>query len=421
VGRVISSIIEESNRIGNGIIHSVACLERPINQQFITKIQKSGGNVLIEPSYEDLLQHIRIADIVQIEWWHHPVMARFLCSSELPSARWVIWSHVSGLCPPVIPPALLSIPNLFLFSSPCSWEHPKLAAQKRLLRKHVDVVFSSGGFNDLPLPPVRLYKEPLRFGFVGSLNFSKLHPHFLDYIKAIHQDDFKLVMIGDKYGGEALIKEVIRVGLDRRLEFLGYQTDIGSALSEFDVLVYLLNPIHYGTTENALLEAMALGVVPIVMNNPAERYLVEHKKTGMVVNDPNSFAEAVDWLVENPTELKHIAQNAASKARDAFSISRTTSQLTIHYQTVAQQNKIIGDFRTVFGVSPADWFLACQEDKWLTTIFKDGYSNPDLKISIPHYLFENNKGSVLHYAKTFSDDKYLQRLAQQLANHAVNC
>ena len=281
VGKVISRLIQESARRGNSFLHTVACLERPEKGQFVEHVQTCGGEILVCPSPVRLNEAISAADIVQLEWWHHPVVAGWLCSGIHPEMRLVIWSHVSGLHPPEILPGFVDIPHRFLFTSPCSLEHPSLA--HRFLRPDpkYDAVFSSGGFDDFPEPPRRTYAGPTRAGYVGTLNFAKLHPRFLDYIAAVNVPGFTVALVGDPTTAAALQAQAGRLGITDSLEIRGYKSDVIGELARFDIMPYLLNPLHYGTTENALLEAMAMGVVPVVLNNPAERQLVRNGETGL--------------------------------------------------------------------------------------------------------------------------------------------
>lgn len=293
VGKVLASLVAESWRRQSGIRHTVACLEAPEKFQFVEQLRSHGGHLLLCPTHQELAAQIQQADIVQLEWWHHPVVAGWMCGSELPPMRLVVWSHVSGLHPPEIPPAFVAAPHRFLFTSPCSWEHPRLAALKSTVRRRMDVVFSSGGFDDLPAPVVRPSDGSLRVGYVGTLNFAKLHPRLLDFLAAVRLPGFRLILVGDPTMGAELLANAASAGLGNRIELRGYQAAVAKELAGFDVLAYLLNPLHYGTTENALLEAMAMGVVPVVLDNPAERHLVAHLQTGLVVEGLAAFADAL--------------------------------------------------------------------------------------------------------------------------------
>ena len=53
-----------------------------------------------------------------------------------------------------------------------------------------------------------------------------------------------------------------------RVHFAGHIADPASALSGADIFFYPLQADHYGTAENALVEAMSLGVVPVEPDEP---------------------------------------------------------------------------------------------------------------------------------------------------------
>jgi len=410
VGKVLSRLVAESARRRDGIKHSIACLEAPEKGQFAEHVQEHGGEVIVCPTPERLNALAAQADIVQLEWWHHPVVAGWLCSGELPAMRLVVWSHVSGLHPPEIPPAFLTAPHRFLFTSPCSREHPALAGLAGTGPATVDAVFSSGGFDELPPPPLRSYRQPLRAGYLGTLNFAKLHPHFLEFLAAVRLPGFRVALVGDPTTASELLRQAGRQGVADALEIRGYRSDVAGQLSGFDVLPYLLNPLHYGTTENALLEAMAMGVVPIVLDNPAERHLVRHGETGLVVDSPASFADALDFLTGNPDELRRLSEQAAREIRQRFSVGNTADRLARHYGAVLGEPKRSFDFRPVFGSEPADWFRAC--------IGAQAWRFPDPAASAapaggrargPHYLYEKTKSSAYHFCSSYPGDPRLQR------------
>ncbi len=412
VGKVLAGVVAESVRRDDGVHHMVVCLDVPEKRQFIDQLRSHGGEVLIRPNARRLTQAINRADIVQLEWWHHPLVAGWMCAGVLPPMRLVVWSHVSGLCPPEIPPSFMKVPHRFLFSSDCSWEHPELAALKPAGATNVGVVYSSGGFDEFPLPPARSPGKSLRVGYIGTLNFAKLHPHLLDFVAAVRLPKFRLALVGDPTAGATLLARARSVGLASCLELRGYQTDMAAELADLDVMAYLLNPLHYGTTENALLEAMAMGVVPIVLSNPAERHLVTHDETGLIVDSPASFADALDWLSTHPSDYARLSSNACRFVRARFAVSRTVDHLNSHYQAVLNEEKRFFDFRPIFGTEPADWFRACQgHEAWR---FGERESSGIHAGRGPDFLYERTKSSVFHYRSVYGGDERLVRWVQQL-------
>lgn len=416
VGKVLSRLVETSTRVGDGWRHVIACLERPEKSQFCDHLKNHGGELLICPSPDELNRRIARADIVQVEWWHHPVVSRWLCSGPLPPMRLIVWSHVSGLHPPVISPRFAATPHRFLFSSHCSLRILKGASDRERRSMRAGVVYSSGGFDDLPAAPVRNGSRDLKAGYVGSLNFAKLHPGLMDFLAAIDIPDFRLACVGDPVTEIELLSEAGARGLSGRLEMRGYRQDVAAELAGFNVLVYLLNPDHYGTTENALLEAMAMGVVPVVLNNPAERCLVRDRETGLIVGNPDEFGAAISWLAENPEERDRMSENASRTVRKRFAAERTRARLERHYRSILSEPKCAFDFRPAFGASPADWFRACQgESAWLFSDLEDAEDRRAARLEGPAYLYERTKGSVFHYRDAFPSDRRLQSWARSMA------
>ena len=412
VGKVLARLAAESRRRQDGITHTVACLEGIEKPQFVEQFQAQGGQLLVCPSPLELDRQIRLADIVQLEWWHHPVVAGWMCSGKLPPMRLIVWSHVSGLHAPEIPPAFASSPHRFLFSSPCSLEHPALAGLMGRVGERLGVVVSSGGFADMPVPADRSSGDCLRVGYLGTLNFAKLHPRILDFVAAVRLPNFRLALVGDPTTGAGLLAAAASNGCEHRLAVRGYKTDIAHELTSFDVLAYILNPLHYGTAENALLEAMAMGVVPIVLNNPAERHLVRHMETGIVVNGPEDFADALDWLAAHKAERARMSAQAAASVRAAFAIERTADGLQEHYQAVLAEDKRTFDFRPIFGREPADWFRSCQgAEAWRFCANSD--SRP-VGGRGPEFLYERTKSSVFHYRTVYPTDERLASWAHAL-------
>ncbi|NTW43934.1 MAG: glycosyltransferase family 4 protein, partial [Anaerolineaceae bacterium] len=93
-----------------------------------------------------------------------------------------------------------------------------------------------------------------------------------------------------------------------------------------------MNPRHYGTSENALLEAMTMGVVPVVIDNPTECSLVIEGKTGLIVKSPDEFAEAIVWLKNNPASRLQIGQQAATYVRENFPPQKLIAEMESHYR-----------------------------------------------------------------------------------------
>jgi glycosyltransferase involved in cell wall biosynthesis len=326
--------------------------------------------------------------------------------------RLLVWCHVSGLYNPIIPKLLLHAAHRVLFTSPCSFEADNV---KGMLPDHADrmaVVHSCGGFDGFPMPPAD-GTEGVKAGYMGSLNFAKLHPGYVDFVSAVDLPDFKIRMIGDALNKDILERQCELAGRKGMLEFVGHAADVAAELSSINTLVYLLNPQHYGTTENALLESMAMGIVPVVLDNPVERHIVEHMKTGIIIREPGELADAVRWLDGNPSERLRLGRMASESVRERFAVGKMEAALNMHYSAVMSMPKSPVPFMDIFGKDPAEWFLSCQGNPHIFNETDGAISGSDMFST--YALHEKTKGTVYHFLKYFPGDRRLTKWAGKLA------
>ena len=411
VGKALSGLVAQARISGSMVKHLIVCLEEPEKRQFVDRVRECGGEVTVRPGKDSIEKLLGDSDIVQLEWWNHPETVKHLCTLSIPPIRLLTWSHVSGLYNPIIPQRLILASHRFLFTSPCSFESKEVMNLIPEFGDRLGVVSSSGGFSGLPEPGGEVNKD-ISVGYIGSLNFAKLHPDYIDYLATVDIPGFRAKMIGDLTNQDILNQQCDNLGKTGMLDFRGYTTDIVSELASINVLAYLLNPEHYGTTENALIEAMAMGIVPIVLDNPAERRIVDDHKTGLIVRSPDEFAKAIKWLSENPADRQRMGIQASKSVRERFSAEKMEATLNGHYQSVLSMGKREIVFSEIFGASPAEWFLSCQRDR---TIFaEDGSISLNNNNRLSYGLFEKSKGTVFHFSEHFPDNLKLRLWAKNL-------
>lgn len=415
VGKALSGLVEQTNISKSGIYHHIVCLEKNKKRQFVDRIHRYGCRVIECPEISDLQKLMESSDIVQLEWWNHPATFKYLCSMPTLSIRLLTWYHNSGLYTPIIPKQLILTSHIFLFTSQCSFENKEIMDIVPELGDRLGMVSSSGGFSGLPKPRDRT-NEDISVGYFGSTNFSKFHPRYIDYLAEIKIPGFKIKIVGDLQNQNILDTQCNTIGKTGMVKFVGFVPDIVSELDSINVLAYILNPKHYGTTENALLEGMAMGIVPVVLDNPAERHIVCNNCTGLIVHSPEEFAKAVQWLSENPIERQRLGTQAAESVRKRFSAEKMEESLNVYYKRILSMKKREINFSKIFGKDPVEWFLSCLSNK---NIFaRNGNIHMDIclddSVDIDYWLFEKNKGSIFHFNEYFPDNLELKSWAKNL-------
>ncbi len=147
-------------------------------------------------------------------------------------------------------------------------------------------------------------------GYVGTVDWKKLHPNFIQMCIAINIPDVRFTIIGEN---NTLI-------CGDKFVFYGKVDDVAPYLAEMDVFGYPLRSDHYGTCEQVLGEAMAAGVVPVVMSNPAEKLIVANGITGFIVHDEKDYVSCIEYLYRTPMMRDLMAHNARLKAETIYSI-----------------------------------------------------------------------------------------------------
>ena len=411
VGKAVSGLISESVDLGLQVKHSVVTLEPLEKNHHAITLSSLNCPVYENISREKLFGLIERADIVQIEFWNHPLIPDLLVSSRLPAARIVFWCHISGLFSPVIPSGLIDCCKRFIFTSKCSRFAEENQSLNQANLSKIEVISSAGGVEVLRYEPKELNKKKLKFGYIGTLNFAKLHPDYIQYLSKVTIQNFKVQLFGDAGNQAKLENELNELGVPDLLEFNGYLNNLEAVLKDLDVLIYLLNPCHYGTAENALIEAMAMGVIPIVLGNPAELEIVQDRVNGLIISSPNDLDVVIKNLITDQSLRVKLSVAAAKSAREHFSFQDSAIKFDGVYRKVFLDNKRIYNFSKVFGNNPSDWFLAFQKNKYLFTSGKK--IQADNRFA-RYLMLEKTKGSVFHFKKYFNSNKLLNRWANDI-------
>jgi glycosyltransferase involved in cell wall biosynthesis len=289
------------------------------------------------------------------------------------------------------------MPDRLLFTSPCSLQAENLRNLPQSLRSRLGVVNSGFGFD----PVVHRVQNPSQAVYLGTVDFVKMHPAFFEIVDAVDHEGFNVAIWGQFDPNGEPASRAASMRQPERVSLEGAHQDPQSMLSEAGILVYLLRPDHYGTAENVLIEAMSLGVAPLVMANPAEMAVVEDGRTGLVASDPADAAVKLAWMLRHPEHVATMGCAAAATIGQTHRPASSAHALQTCYEELLSQPKRSVDFTTFLGSNAADWFLSTQTR---------GGSAAAADFSSSGAA---SKGSLAHFLACMPDDTALRSLARK--------
>jgi glycosyltransferase involved in cell wall biosynthesis len=166
--------------------------------------------------------------------------------------------------------------------------------------------------------------------------FSRLSPwkgqHVLLEALTHCSKDVTAVFVGDALFGEteyvkSLHRQVEALGLQHRVRFLGFRSDVVALMSVCDVVAHTSTAAEpFG---RVIVEAMLCGKPAIATKAGGAVELVEHGMTGWLVapGDPVDLAQTIEQIRSTPEESHAIAKAAQSQAEDRFALETINAQI----------------------------------------------------------------------------------------------
>ncbi len=419
VGSVILGLLKRSLED----IHTVISLDKNKNSNWHNKDKQQNIAAIIDNAYQSqyvikyLKELIERADIVVVHWWNHPLLYDLIINFTWPKCRLVAWSHISGLHPPyTIPLKMVEFSDIFINTSPISYEIKGKNSLSLIKPKKTKVIWSTTDLTEYASLE-HMPQKKFTVGFIGTADFSKLHPQFIKMCVDVSRKDIQFVVCsGDSQ--RHLETQVKEIGAAKRFLFKGKRNP-KNELPTYNIFGYPLQPNHFGTCEQVLGEAMMVGCVPVVLNNPAEKHIIEHKKTGIIANNPEEYSRWIEYLYDHPDLVKILSANARIAAKEKYDLNKTISQWNKvfietmnwpkkarkwdHCKTKRNPAQLYAESLGEYG-EPLYGYLDAQTDH--------EKKNSEQKIK---ELFQTNlmfssksKGSVLQYLQFFPNDPVLQ-------------
>ena len=178
--------------------------------------------------------------------------------------------------------------------------------------------------------PARNDSRGSRLLFVGRLAPVKGLPILLESLARLRQTvpDVRLRIAGDGPDRQRLVEQAQRLGIDDRVEFLGYQSQlqVRQLLRETDVFV--MSSFAEGVPV-VLMEAMAAGVAVVAPRIAGIPELVDDGQCGYLVppGDPAALADRIEKLLLDPQLRNRFSAAGRSKVQNEFNIAAEVQRL----------------------------------------------------------------------------------------------
>ncbi|MER3493182.1 MAG: glycosyltransferase family 1 protein [Mastigocladus sp. ERB_26_2] len=167
-------------------------------------------------------------------------------------------------------------------------------------------------------------------------HFSRLAPwkgqHIL--IEALRQcpQEVTAVLVGDALFGEQeyvqkLHQQIVTLGLENRVKFLGFRSDIPQLMSACDLIVHTSTAAEpFG---RVIVEAMLCGKPVIAAKAGGAVELVEHGVNGFLVTPGESqeLAQVISTCLQESSKTAKIASHARTTASQRFDVTNINQQI----------------------------------------------------------------------------------------------
>jgi hypothetical protein len=386
--------------------HRLLTLQAEFYAPVLLMARKAGLDVRRAPSTEELAEEIDGADLVQLHYWNNPAFLNLL-QRLLPAHRRILWFKIAGLAPPqVITPQLVACADISVATASATLRLPALAELHRLgLAEQIP------GLADLTrLEGFRARPHAgIRAGYLGTTNFSKMHPGFVAMSAATATRDLVFPIAGAGGGEGELQRQAEALGAAARFEFLGFQENIRSVLETLDLFGYPLCTDTYATSEKSLQEAMAVGLPPVVFPHGGLPDLVEDRVTGRVVHTPEEYTEALDALARDPSERQRLGSAARRFIRQRFAPENAAAAFAKLYARAMDLPK---RYQSLFapGMSPSRTFALSLGDAGEPFLCSMEADDPDAqqRIAASSFPLARGEGGLFQFRNAHPDDPWLR-------------
>ncbi len=162
-------------------------------------------------------------------------------------------------------------------------------------------------------------------------------PYLLQSLKYLPKDiPLHLVLVGRDMETKHNVRIISNGNYQGKVHFFGYRKDVLDLVVSSNLFV--LPSIYGESITKAVLEAMALGIAPVITDIPGNTELVVHGVNGLVVprKNPKALADAILHLYQNPELCKQYGQKSKERIETVLNTSGTIEKTEMLYRNLVK-------------------------------------------------------------------------------------
>lgn len=206
-------------------------------------------------------------------------------------------------------------------------------SNSRVLANSVDTsIFSFQNKDRLDDPPILLY--------LGRIEKNKGIYELIEALKLLKLNfNYRFILCGAGPLAEYCIEEFEKIlGNDFEYKGVVYGEDKINIIKLSNLFIL---PSYFEGLPMALLETMAVGVVPIVTNVGSIRQVVKSGVNGLLINknDPSDLYKKLEEILLNQSLYKNLSKNASETIKESYDIKKYMIRLNEIYEisTIAKE------------------------------------------------------------------------------------
>lgn len=329
-GRGLIGVAKYSSRQGN--FHHECISVNPLFDGVVSEGIAEGLKVYSAPGLDEIRSLMESADVVHWHWWQDFPLMR----EKLPRKPTIVWCAVSGEYPPnELTREVVDFADVMVITTPLTRDMQAIRSLPEMERQRkVRIILESPDFERI-LPIERIPHDSFNVGWIGDICAGRYNRRFVDMCRQIAIPKVRFMLCGEGPLKQAAIQETVRLGVQDRFQFLGYQNDMRKMFGLFDLYGYVLDEKTYAGGELNLQEAMAAALPIVILPYGGMKWAILHNYNGLVAYSEKEYREYVEYLYYHPEERERLGNNARDYVLREFGAEKSAAKFNRLYLELA--------------------------------------------------------------------------------------